>query len=456
MTENNKFDELVEKADAGDTKAMIELANTLKDADDPECLKWYEKLHEQGELSATFEIATLYYWGEIINQDYEKALEYFLLSEKDERDFADQAEYMLFLMYSEGQGTSENPEEAFRWLSKLCDKGKTGDWYACVYAFMGDHLLLERNKEKLKSLQYLQSVLLGDTNVKPESERDIESPYPWYRKAADQGHFEAMYKLSNGFFEDDYTDITEAEALEWMKKASDGGVADAKIFLANRYGEKDCSSEEHEKARALYRDLLENHEAYEIEGEKYKDLLHKAEKLAAIMENLDDAFRWNTMLAEQNDPSGIYMLALCYLYGWGTAPSFQTSQAIADRLEPLDPELHSLLIEKTLEAIEVGIDKQLNEPLKKSGGCYVATAVYGSYDCPEVWTLRRFRDYTLAETWYGRVFIKVYYAVSPTLVKWFGKTAWFKKLWKGRLDHLVEKLRAGGVEDTPYADRDYH
>ena len=28
-------------------------------------------------------------------------------------------------------------------------------------------------------------------------------------------------------------------------------------------------------------------------------------------------------------------------------------------------------------------------------GCYVATAVYGSYDCPEVWTLRRYRDDTL-------------------------------------------------------------
>lgn len=34
--------------------------------------------------------------------------------------------------------------------------------------------------------------------------------------------------------------------------------------------------------------------------------------------------------------------------------------------------------------------------------CYVATAVYGSYDCPEVWTLRRFRDFALDETWYGR------------------------------------------------------
>ena len=31
-------------------------------------------------------------------------------------------------------------------------------------------------------------------------------------------------------------------------------------------------------------------------------------------------------------------------------------------------------------------------------GCYIATCVYGSYDCPEVWTLRRFRDDTLAKS----------------------------------------------------------
>lgn len=87
-----------------------------------------------------------------------------------------------------------------------------------------------------------------------------------------------------------------------------------------------------------------------------------------------------------------------------------------------------------------------------SSGCYVATAVYGSYDCPEVWTLRRFRDYTLAETWYGRAFIKTYYAISPTLVKWFGETKWFKKMWRGPLDRLVSRLHDKGVEDTPYCD----
>lgn len=87
------------------------------------------------------------------------------------------------------------------------------------------------------------------------------------------------------------------------------------------------------------------------------------------------------------------------------------------------------------------------------GGCYVATAVYGSYDCPQVWTLRRFRDYTLSKTWYGRAFIRTYYAISPTLVKWFGHTGWFKRMWKGKLDRLVVSLNAGGVEDTPYEDQ---
>lgn len=90
-----------------------------------------------------------------------------------------------------------------------------------------------------------------------------------------------------------------------------------------------------------------------------------------------------------------------------------------------------------------------------SGGCYIATAVYGSYDCPEVWTLRRFRDDTLAATWYGRTFIRVYYAISPTLVKWFGNTEWFKNLWKNKLDKMVNDLRAKGVESTPYQDKTF-
>ena len=95
------------------------------------------------------------------------------------------------------------------------------------------------------------------------------------------------------------------------------------------------------------------------------------------------------------------------------------------------------------------------KPEQSNSGCYIATAVYGSYDCPQVWTLRRFRDDTLAETWYGRTFIRVYYSISPTLVKWFGHCAWFQKMWRGRLDHMVADLNAKGVEGTPYNDKNW-
>lgn len=90
-----------------------------------------------------------------------------------------------------------------------------------------------------------------------------------------------------------------------------------------------------------------------------------------------------------------------------------------------------------------------------SSGCYVATCVYGSYDCPEVWTLRRFRDYDLAETWYGRAFVRTYYAISPTIVRWFGDTDWFKNMWRGSLDKMVTKLQNKGYESTPYNDREW-
>lgn len=90
---------------------------------------------------------------------------------------------------------------------------------------------------------------------------------------------------------------------------------------------------------------------------------------------------------------------------------------------------------------------------KQSSGCYVATAVYGSYDCPEVWTLRRYRDNVLDSTWFGRLFIRTYYAISPTLVKWFGATEWFRGLFRAPLSKWVRELNRRGFEDSPYEDK---
>lgn len=128
-----------------------------------------------------------------------------------------------------------------------------------------------------------------------------------------------------------------------------------------------------------------------------------------------------------------------------TIKSYKNSPAYSIIKEGVDILLNTLPEEKGRV-----IESELNKP---SGGCYIATCIYGSYDCPQVWTLRRFRDYTLAETWYGRTFIKCYYAISPTLVKCFGEQKWFRIFWKNRLDLMVNRLNTNGVENTIYKDK---
>jgi hypothetical protein len=102
--------------------------------------------------------------------------------------------------------------------------------------------------------------------------------------------------------------------------------------------------------------------------------------------------------------------------------------------------------------VEPSTTQVSQQTAKKKSGCYVATCVYGSYNCPEVWVLRRYRDNTLDNNFWGKAFIKVYYTLSPTLVKLFGKQDWFVRACKLVLDKIVKKLRAKGIENTPYND----
>ena len=81
-----------------------------------------------------------------------------------------------------------------------------------------------------------------------------------------------------------------------------------------------------------------------------------------------------------------------------------------------------------------------NSSTSSGEGCYIATCVYGSYDAPEVLTLRRFRDEILKKHMLGRAFIRCYYAISPHLVKCFGESEWFHRFWRKRLDGMVERL----------------
>ena len=55
------------------------------------------------------------------------------------------------------------------------------------------------------------------------------------------------------------------------------------------------------------------------------------------------------------------------------------------------------------------------------GGCFIATAAFGSYENRWVWVLRDFRDQVLLEHDSGRAFVEWYYAHSPARRGWIAE-----------------------------------
>jgi tetratricopeptide (TPR) repeat protein len=80
---------------------------------------------------------------------------------------------------------------------------------------------------------------------------------------------------------------------------------------------------------------------------------------------------------------------------------------------------------------------------KRKGGCFIATAVYGSYSAPEVIVLRRFRDEVLHQSAPGRLFESGYYFISPRIAKmilFFGISDFLRKHFLNPLVGAVRRL----------------
>ena len=74
--------------------------------------------------------------------------------------------------------------------------------------------------------------------------------------------------------------------------------------------------------------------------------------------------------------------------------------------------------------------------------CYIATAAFESADAPEVKLLRRYRDHVLDEFLIGRIFINIYYTVSPPFARIVDNSAFLRKiLRKYILVPLIKRIQ---------------
>jgi len=64
----------------------------------------------------------------------------------------------------------------------------------------------------------------------------------------------------------------------------------------------------------------------------------------------------------------------------------------------------------------------------KSGGCFIATAAFGTTLAPEVLYLQQYRNYVLGMSKPGRTFVNVYYVISPPIARVISKSILLKAL----------------------------
>ena len=72
---------------------------------------------------------------------------------------------------------------------------------------------------------------------------------------------------------------------------------------------------------------------------------------------------------------------------------------------------------------------------------YIATLAYQNIEHPQVEYLRKFRDNRLMKIYLGKVFIKLYYRFSPSLVNLLGNKPTINYLLRTLLNYLIKFLK---------------
>ncbi len=153
------------------------------------------------------------------------------------------AQYNLGLMYAEGRGLDQDPEQAKAWLAKAAAQGVP----EAAFNLAGFHLagaepdyraarpLLEAAAEA--GLRRAQHSLAKLHEYGLGGPKDPKQAYRYFSRAAAQGHLGAMYNLGKVYRDGRGVAADEALSIRWFRAAAEAGYAKGQAKLGDRYAE---------------------------------------------------------------------------------------------------------------------------------------------------------------------------------------------------------------------------
>lgn len=260
----------------------------------------------------------------------------------------------------------------------------------------------------VESMRYLGDLYYQGTSGTDEN---TFAALPYWKMAADHGENDLAFKVGLCLMSGTGCEEDDVQGFKYLKQAADSGIVEAQFRVglclldglgtsANRR-----AGEEYLRAAACnnHPQAQYNLASVLLEDDDFQEAMHWI--CCAHLNGVEEATNALNIVIQNPENESVARAKLAYIQAYGVIPQNGTSA-----------------------------------PQSDGGGCYIATAVYGSYDAPEVLTLRSFRDQVLQKHCLGRWFIKAYYFLSPPITKRLKNARRINNLVRAALDRLVIRL----------------
>lgn len=266
---SEKVQELLKKANGGDSNAQYDLATCYWNGDGvatnlKEAFNWYKKSAEQGNYNGENAIGNCYKWGQGVEQNYTHAMDWYLKAAKKNHSYA---QYSLGEMYESGLGVKIDLETALGWYQAAAEnknqkapdkveKLKTpAGYYAeaikgnaeqqnylgvCYhdgkgveqnYKLAAEWYMLAIKQDNKYAYNNLGLLYRSGTGV----QQDYNKAYECFKKAANLGNENAFINYALCFFEGKGIEQNYTTALEWFHKAANKNMGEACCYIGNCY-----------------------------------------------------------------------------------------------------------------------------------------------------------------------------------------------------------------------------
>lgn len=218
-------------------------------------VKFYRRAAKRGYPSAQCNLGNMYSAGKGVTIDREKAIKWYRLGAEQGHATSQEnlsshlaaptssralkvKEFLrLGAQHANGDGVPRSHEAAIRFFQQALDLNFRGTDLAAMYCegFV-DAGVVQNHAEAFKLYQSMAEQ--GDARAQGElgnmfkASQDLELAFEWRRRGADQGDVEAQYNLGNMYKEGVWVSPDLGEAIKWYELAAEQGHRSARFNLA--------------------------------------------------------------------------------------------------------------------------------------------------------------------------------------------------------------------------------